>query len=194
MLADRISGKADVALYISDYRVTQALHGESLFLHGPSAAERALDAEDRPDLHYLRRILMRKHVAIPSIAVVIMGAIVFMSAPSPVNAQQVDVQRKILLQQDLPIPGYEVVQALATVAPGAREGKHTHPGTLVGYVLEGTMILEREGQQPATYNVGDSFVVETGVVHEGINNGKVPYKVEATYIVPKGKLLTTPVK
>jgi quercetin dioxygenase-like cupin family protein len=137
---------------------------------------------------------MQKRFAIPFVAVFVMAAIVFLSAPSPVNAQQGDVQRKILLQQALPIPGYEAVQALGILGPGAREGKHTHPGTLVGYVLEGTLTLERQGKPTATYKAGDSFVVEAGVVHEGINNGKVPYKAEVTYIVQKGKPLTTQVK
>ena len=139
---------------------------------------------------------MRKRLAILSAGVFSIATVgfMFMSASTPVNAQQGDVQRKVLLQQALPIPGYDVVQAIGIVGPGAREGKHTHPGTLVGYVLEGTVTLDREGKPEATYNVGDSFVVDPGVVHEGINNGKVPYKVDATYIVEHGKPLTTQVK
>ena len=138
---------------------------------------------------------MRKHVPIISVTMLIMLAIacpIFVT--TIVKAQQGDVQRKVLVQQDLPIAGYQAVQVLAIVGPGAREGKHTHPGTLVGYVLEGTLTLEREGKPTASYNAGDSFVIEAGTVHEGINNGKVPYKAITTFVVEKGKPLTTQVK
>ena len=112
-----------------------------------------------------------------------------MAAPPPIHAQQGKVERKALLRQDLPLPGYEVVQVLASIAPGGREGKHTHPGTLVAYVLEGEVTMEQQGKPTVTYKAGDSLVVPAGVVHEGINNGKVPYKAIATFIVEKGKPL-----
>ena len=123
------------------------------------------------------------------------AAIILMGAPSRANAQTPGAQRKILHQEDLAVaPGYDAVQALGIIPPGGREGKHTHPGLMLGYVVEGDLTMEIEGKPTVTYKTGESFVIEPGAVHEGINNGKVPYKAVVTYIVPKGKPLTTPVK
>jgi quercetin dioxygenase-like cupin family protein len=141
---------------------------------------------------------MQKHFVTSPIASFIgafaVAVIVLMAAPSRANAQAPAAQRKILHEEDLTIPGYEAVQALGIIPPGGREGKHTHPGLMLGYVVEGVLTMEIEGKPTATYKTGESFVIEPGAVHEGINNGKVPYKAVVTYIVPKGKPLTTPVK
>jgi len=133
-------------------------------------------------------------VSSPIIAFAI-AAIVMMAAPSRANAQTPGAQRKILHQEDLAVaPGYEAVQAIGIIPPGGREGKHTHPGLMLGYVVEGDLTMEIEGKPTLTYKTGESFVIEPGAVHEGINNGTVPYKAVVTYIVPKGKPLTTQVK
>ena len=114
-------------------------------------------------------------------------------AVAPSSAQQIGLERKILQQRDLPIPGYEVIQVVATIAAGGREGKHTHAGTLVGYVLQGELTLEIEGQPTKVLNTGESVIIEPGRVHEGINKGNVPMKALVTFIIEKGKPLTTPV-
>ena len=66
-------------------------------------------------------------------------------------------------------------------------------GMMVAYVLEGAVTMAIEGGPTVTYKAGDSYVIQPGVVHEGINNGKVEYKGEVTYIVEKGKPLTSQV-
>jgi quercetin dioxygenase-like cupin family protein len=109
------------------------------------------------------------------------------------SAQQIGLKRSVLLQRDLPIPGYEVILVKATIAVGGREGKHTHAGTLVGYVLEGELTLEVAGQPTKVLKAGESALVEPGRVHEGINKGSVPVTVLVTFIAEKGKPLTTPV-
>jgi quercetin dioxygenase-like cupin family protein len=116
------------------------------------------------------------------------------AAITPSAAPQVGLERKILLEQDLAIPGYEVVLAEVTMAVGGREGRHTHSGTLVGHILEGELTLEVEGKPTRVMKAGDSGVIEPGIVHEGINTGSVPTKVLATFIVEKGKPLSTPAK
>ena len=52
-------------------------------------------------------------------------------AVAPAGDAQVGLERKIVLQQDLQMPGYETVVAEVTLAVGGREGRHTHPGTLM---------------------------------------------------------------
>jgi len=44
-----------------------------------------------------------------------------------------------------------------------------------------------------TYKPGESFSVEPGKIHEGINNGTVAIKALASFVTPKGAPLTTQV-
>ena len=110
----------------------------------------------------------------------------------PAIAQQPTVQRKVLLTQDLPIPGYQTVMAAVEIPAGGREGRHTHPGAVVVYIQEGTITFDHEGKPTMTYKAGDSFHIEPGKIHEGINNGTSPVKAVATFVVEKGKPLTSP--
>ena len=110
----------------------------------------------------------------------------------PVISQQPTIQRKVLLTQDLPIPGYQAVMAAVEIPAGGREGRHTHPGAVVVYIQEGTITFDHEGKPTMTYKAGDSFYIEPGKIHEGINNGTLPVKAVATFVVEKGKPLTSP--
>ena len=121
------------------------------------------------------------------------GLVVLVSPASLVHAQ-VGIERKVLLQQDLDIPGYETLLVAVTIAVGGREGRHIHSATLVGQVLEGQLTLEQEGLPARTYNAGDSITVKPGQIHEGLNKGKTPIRILATFIAEKGKPLTTQVR
>jgi len=103
-------------------------------------------------------------------------------------------KRTMLQKHDLSAKGREAVQVLAEFAPGAAAGKHTHPGEEMGYILEGSLMLEVVGQKPLMLKAGDTFFVPAGVVHDGKNVGKGPAKVLATYVIEKGKPIATPVK
>lgn len=110
------------------------------------------------------------------------------------GAQQPGFKRAVLQKQDLSVPGREVVVALAEFEPGAAAGRHTHPGEEMGYVLEGTLVLEVDGKPPVTLKAGEVFFVPPGVVHDGRNAGAGQAKVLATYVIEKGKPVATPVK
>ena len=99
-----------------------------------------------------------------------------------------------LQRADLSAPGREVVQAIAEIPPGAAAGRHTHPGEEVGYVLEGTVLVEVDGKPAATLKAGQYFIIPAGTIHNATNNSKAGAKVLATYIVEKGKPVATPVK
>ena len=99
----------------------------------------------------------------------------------------------MLMRRPTTVPGYEVVLIEADIPAGAREGRHTHPGTLVARVEQGTVTLDYEGKTTA-YKAGESFFVDAGKVHEGINNGGVPAKILATLVVKTGESLTTQAK
>ncbi len=109
-------------------------------------------------------------------------------------AQQPTVTRKVLRQQDLTIPGYAAALVAVDLPVGAREGKHTHPGTLIAYVQEGVLTLDYEGKPTATYKAGDTFSVDPGKIHEGINKGTTPIKILVAFVVEKGKPITSQVQ
>ena len=117
-------------------------------------------------------------------------AIAAAGSVSVAEAQPPGVERKVLLRQDVPIPGYEAVLIAVTLAAGSREGLHTHPGTLLVYVQEGELTLDHESRETVTYKAGESLFVEAGQVHEGMNRGTTTVRGIATLVVEKGKPLT----
>ena len=122
-----------------------------------------------------------------SLKIAVIVAVVMTS----VAAQQPTVKRTVLKQEDLVNnPGYAVALVRVDLPVGAREGRHQHPGTLVALVEEGTLTLDYEGKPTMQYKVGDTFYVEPGKIHEGMNKGTVPVKLIASFVFPKDKAIT----
>jgi quercetin dioxygenase-like cupin family protein len=111
---------------------------------------------------------------------------------SVLTAQQPAFKRTVLQQADLSVPGREVISAVAEFEPRATPGRHTHFGEEIGYVLEGTFLIEQEGKAPVTLKAGGTFLIPAGTIHNATNTGAVSGKILATYIVEKGKALATP--
>ena len=114
-------------------------------------------------------------------------------APTP-HSQAPGPTRTVLVRRDITAPGYEAIMIRTEVPVGGREGRHTHPGTFVGLVEQGTFQVDYEGKPSAIYRAGDSFFVDSGKIHEGINAGDVPVKVLLTIVVENGATLVTPVR
>ena len=108
------------------------------------------------------------------------------------SAQQSALKRTVLQKQDLSAPGREAVMAVAELPPDAVAARHTHPGEEMGYVLEGTAVLEVDGKPPVTLKAGESYVIEAGTPHSARNIGTTTAKVLGLYIVEKGKPLASP--
>jgi quercetin dioxygenase-like cupin family protein len=121
------------------------------------------------------------------------GSIAIAAAYVPAAAQAPTVKRTVLLQHDTSVPGYEAVLVAVEIPVGGREGRHTHPGLAMIHVEEGTLTLDYEGKPTVGYKTGESFFVEAGKVHEGMNKGTTPVKAIATFVVPKGQPITTQV-
>ena len=115
------------------------------------------------------------------------------ATPSAPHAQSAGVKRTVLMRRATTVPGYEVVLIEAEIPAGGREGRHTHPGTLLARVEQGTVTLDYEGKSTA-YKTGESFFVDAGKIHEGMNNGNVTAKILATLVVKTGETLTTQAK
>ena len=115
------------------------------------------------------------------------------SVTSDVRAQQAGFKRTVIQQESLSVAGREAVTAIAEFQPGATVGRHTHPGEEIGYVLEGTIVLEQEGKPAVTLGAGKTFFIPPGTVHNATNKGQTQARVLANYIVEKGKPVATPV-
>jgi quercetin dioxygenase-like cupin family protein len=99
--------------------------------------------------------------------------------------------RTDLQQQDLSVPGREVIQARVDLGPTAPLVNHTHPGEEIIYILEGSLEYQVDGQPTRTYNAGDALTVPAGVIHAVRNVGSGNAAELATYVVEKGKPLIT---
>jgi quercetin dioxygenase-like cupin family protein len=111
-------------------------------------------------------------------------------SPLPQQARPVGTTRIDLQRYDLSIPGREVLQARVDFAPGASFPRHKHPGEEVIYVIAGTIEYEVDGKL-VTVKKGDVLFVPDGVVHAARNVGSEPAAELATYVLEKGKPLTT---
>ncbi|HEY6241192.1 MAG TPA: cupin domain-containing protein, partial [Burkholderiales bacterium] len=82
-------------------------------------------------------------------------------------AQAPGLKRTELQDRDSSIPGKHVVQARVEFDPGAGVGRHTHPGDEISVVLEGSLLLEVDGQPARTIHAGEAFFVPAGTIHAG---------------------------
>jgi quercetin dioxygenase-like cupin family protein len=110
-----------------------------------------------------------------------------------VGAQAPGIKRTVLQKGDVTTE-YEVVLAKAEISPGGSTGRHSHPGTESGYVLEGATNLEIDGQPAKVYKAGDSYFIPAGAIHSAAPVGDKPAVILATYVVKKGEPLATPAK
>jgi quercetin dioxygenase-like cupin family protein len=130
------------------------------------------------------------------VAASVFAGLMTLSSIPALHAQKTsDITRNTVATHDLStIPGQQVVVNRVEMAPGAKEDKHTHPGDLFGYVIEGTLVMNVEGQAPKTVPAGGVFFVAGNAVHWGENTGQAPCKVLATIVFEKGKPITSPAK
>ena len=136
--------------------------------------------------------MVRKSIRIALAACVITAGSA--SAQQPAAPAAPTVTRTPLVTKDLPMPGGFVATLVQVELPaGAREGRHVHSGTLVAYVKEGALTLDHEGKPTVTYKHGETFSVEPGKVHEGMNKGTVTTRLIATFVYPKAEPMTTQV-
>ena len=70
--------------------------------------------------------------------------------------------RTPLQTQDLSVPNKVVVQARAEFDPGVADGRHTHPGEEMGYILEGQLELKIDGQYSRIVKTGEVFLCLQG--------------------------------
>jgi hypothetical protein len=57
-----------------------------------------------------------------------------------------------------PLQAVRAVMIVAEIPSEGASQRHSHPGEDFGYVLEGTIVLQVDGQSPTTLKTGDVFV------------------------------------
>lgn len=110
--------------------------------------------------------------------------------PLPQQNRPAGTTRTDLQRHDLSVPGREVLQARVDFAPSSSFPRHTHPGEEIIYVLEGSLEYEVTGKAVAL-KAGDVLFVPAGTVHAARNIGAGKAAELATYVLEKGKPLTT---
>jgi quercetin dioxygenase-like cupin family protein len=134
--------------------------------------------------------MLKSSIRVAQIVVVVMAFSGWGLLAKQAAAPAPTVTRTVLNQQDLPVPGFAAAMVRVDLPVGAREGRHQHPGTLIAMVQEGTLTLDYEGKPTMQYKVGETFYVESGKIHEGMNKGTVPVKLIASFVFPKDKPMT----
>jgi quercetin dioxygenase-like cupin family protein len=115
------------------------------------------------------------------------------AAPVPQQTRPTGTMRTDLQRHDLAVEGREVLQARVDFAPASAFPRHTHPGEEIIYVLEGSLEYEVAGKAVAL-KAGDVLFVPAETVHAARNIGTGQAAELATYVLEKGKPLTTIVK
>src|SRR5688572_26912958 len=113
------------------------------------------------------------------------GMITLLMATVALAAPQAAVQRTVLQQNDLSIPGHEGILARAEFPARGTTGKHTHPGDEISYILQGALRIEIEEQPAREFKAGDTFMIPAGKVHNAVNTASGTTAVLATYIIEK---------
>ena len=110
--------------------------------------------------------------------------------PAPI-ATTPGVKRRIIQQTDGPIDGFTTILVEAEVPANAVVAWHTHPGIESSYILEGGGELMVKGRPNRKVAAGDGVQIPVAVPHS-LKNGDKVTRLSGTYVVEKGKPLSSP--
>jgi len=140
--------------------------------------------------------MLRKSIII-AIAALAVGGVAVAQQMAPPGGQMAPpaaapgIKRTVMQKFDVPAGERETVSALVELPPSTDAAKHTHPGPETGYIVEGEITLNVDGQPGKLLKVGDSYYVPAGTPHSG-RSGASGVKFVGIYIVEKGKPLASP--
>ena len=166
-------------------------------LQGQRHFPRTLCRSERPSRTTFlncKKVVIKRAKLIPVRPAIAFATFLVWFSVLTLHAQQTgEIKRTVLEKKDLSVPGREGLLVLVEFTPGAREAKHIHPDDLFAYLKEGNLTLNREGMPAVTLTPGEVFFVPEKV-HWGECAEKMPCKVLVTFIVEKGKPLSSPAK
>ena len=114
------------------------------------------------------------------------------ATPPAITQGTQGIKRTILQKHDVPGTNLETIVALVEVAANFKAGRHSHPGNVTGYVMEGEFFMTLDGQPEKMLKAGDSLLVPDATIHDEGTKDK-PARIIAVYVVEKGKPLASPV-
>jgi quercetin dioxygenase-like cupin family protein len=103
-----------------------------------------------------------------------------------------------VFKHDLPnltMDDWEVTVSYVDYAPGRVGAAHRHPGFVLAYVLEGSVVAKISGQgEEKTYTTGQMFYEQPGATHEVSKNASQtqPARLLAMIFAKRGSTLTMP--
>ena len=127
-----------------------------------------------------------------------MAPLVLLNAvASQANAQGPQGQAPVF-QHDLPnltMDDWQVTVSEINEKPGDAGRAHQHPGFVLVYVLQGSVVTKISGQPERTYSAGEMFYEPPGSTHEVSRNASdsKPAKFLAFIFAKKGLPLVKPV-
>jgi len=111
--------------------------------------------------------------------------------PQATPLQPSPVKRTILQRADIPGTNLELIYAVVEIAPSFKAGRHSHPGVVMGHVVEGEFWLAPDGEPENVLKAGQSLTLPNRAIHNEGATDK-PVKIDAVYVVEKGKPLVSP--
>lgn len=101
------------------------------------------------------------------------------------------IKRTILQKADVPGTNLEIIYATVEISAGFKAGRHNHPGVVMAQIIDGDFWLQLDGQPEQVLRAGESLTLPDRAVH---NEGALvkPVKLNAVYVVEKGKPLASP--
>jgi quercetin dioxygenase-like cupin family protein len=127
-----------------------------------------------------------------ALSLLLLGAAATIRAADPPKEATV----KPLLTQDMPdLPGKEALMLTVEYPPGGSSKAHRHNADVFVYVLEGSIIMQVDGEQPVTLTAGQTFHEKPTDIHRTSANASktAPAKFLVFIVKDKGKATTTPV-
>jgi quercetin dioxygenase-like cupin family protein len=127
------------------------------------------------------------------VALAVVGAAGLAAAQQPASTTtpMAPIKRPILQRADVPGTSLEIIYATVEISAGFKAGRHNHPGVVMAQIVEGDFWLQLDGQPEQVLRAGESLTLPDRAVH---NEGTLdkPVKLNAVYVVEKGKPLASP--
>ncbi|HVY63225.1 MAG TPA: cupin domain-containing protein [Gammaproteobacteria bacterium] len=105
-------------------------------------------------------------------------------------------QAKPLFSAPLPnVPGKRITAVVVDYAPGGESAKHHHAGSVLAYVVSGTIRSQNSVTGPVRdYRAGEAFFEPPGSVHLVSENASAtePARLLAIFVADDGARLTMP--
>ncbi|HEV3140947.1 MAG TPA: cupin domain-containing protein [Vicinamibacterales bacterium] len=134
-----------------------------------------------------------------ALAEILRTATVDAQTQTPAGAPPTTPRPPVFVQSlpNLTLDDWQVTVSVVDYAPGRVGTAHQHPGFVLAYVLEGSIITKISGQgDEKVYQTGQMFYEQPGATHEVSKNASqtVPAKLLAMIFAKKGSTLTTLVR